>query len=160
MEELVEEWQKFGEKYQPLVIKLLLAIALLVSVLINVNMISPSEGWIFSAILLALLLFSGQMDAVHRRLVRPPLQVFPSQRDPTYDTEIYSFLAEDRSKEAMLLEFSTVSIRYGFLQQLVNRGYGIRLLLCHPESAPNEYQRVRTRLLQRPVRAKNVNNNR
>jgi hypothetical protein len=143
MEALIKQWQRFAKKYQPLVVKLLLAIALLTSILININLISPSEGWIFSAILLALLLFSDQVDAVHRRLTRPPLQVFPSQQDPTYDVEMYSFLAEDKSKEAMLLEFSTVSIRFGLLQHLVKRGYRIRLLLCHPEAAPNEYQRNR-----------------
>jgi len=143
METLVEKWQKFAEEYQPLVVKLLLAIALLTSILINVNLISPSEGWMFSAVLLALLLFSDQVGAIHKRLMRPPLQVFPSQQDPTYDTEMSSFLAEDKSKEAMLLEFSTVSVRFSLLQNLVNRGYRLRLLLCHPESAPNEYQRIR-----------------
>lgn len=68
------------------------------------------------------------------------LRVYAMQ-DIHYDNDICDHIAKDDSGYAELLEFSTYSSLAHIIPKLVERGYRIRLLLSHPGSAPNEYQK-------------------
>jgi len=68
------------------------------------------------------------------------LRVYAMQNSH-YDNDICDHIAKDDSGYAELLEFSTYSSGIHIIPKLVERGYRIRLLLSHPESSPNEYQK-------------------
>lgn len=140
MEKIRDVWNDLRERYQTRLVKIFLGIGLIASILININIISLSEGWLLSTILFAMLLFGEQLDTLYKKVLYPKLRFFESH-NAKYNEDILAALAINKKTTAQLLEFSTYSVQTNLLQELVSKRYKIQLLLSHPDSTPNQYQR-------------------
>ena len=140
MEKIWNLWEYFVRKYQPLVVKSLLFIAFVFLVLISVNVIRLNSDWLLSIILFAMFTFAAQLDGIYQRVLTPKLRIY-EHHNAKYNEDMMASLTQSKVTKAQLLEFSTYSIHTNLLESLVGKRYKIQLLLSHPESAPNIYQR-------------------
>lgn len=139
MERLRLLWREYVDQYQMPIVRLLLGAALVTSILINTQAISPGEGWVLSMVLFAILLFAGQLDNLQQSFLRPKVKFYP-MHNAQYTDDMSAVLSQNEVAKARLLEFSTDSIHTNLLREMVSRNYTVQLLVSHPNAAPNVYQ--------------------
>jgi hypothetical protein len=142
--EFLKKLNAIREKYLPRILIAFLWIFLLISIIKDFEPFQSiiQTTWITSAILAALLLISNLLSLIYDRIVHESFVVYKDQENE-YKKDLQTFLSANEINKVQLIELSTMTIRYDIIRGLANKGCQIQLLVQHPSSTVNEYQRER-----------------